>query len=142
MFLNHSILPNFPLIFWVWWNTWRQNFRTRLKCLCDEQKIVHSRMPHHSKIWNEYAVLQKTIIEGMVLYCHIVTKFRFKATAKGQITLNNRPCQLILNFGSPPRAAEAEVHGFQCRLDFCSENLGLNNDLLRNTIGFQMGKYF
>ncbi|KAK2163036.1 hypothetical protein LSH36_87g06047 [Paralvinella palmiformis] len=39
-----------------------------------------------------------------------------------------------------PRAAE--LHGFQCRLDSYSEHLGLNSDLLRNTIGIQIGKYF
>ena len=48
----------------------------------------------------------------------------------------------LLHFGSLPRAAEAELHGFQCRLDYCSENLVLNNDLLRNTIGIQIGKCF
>ena len=63
--------------------------------------------------------------------------------------LFNRHCQLIFagfytscHRRVQPRTAEAEFHGFQCRPDSCSEHLGSNNDLLRNTTGIQIGKYF
>jgi len=77
---------------------------------------------------------------GEIMMDHLLKSYSFSAQCK-------KPCQLISagfytsgHCRVQPRAAE--LHGFQCRLDSYSEHLGLNSDLLRNTIGIQIGKYF
>ena len=102
--------------------------------------------------FTKYKFLNKTCLNRYSALCFTDTSYNelfFVYIINYNQQMNKRHCKLIFagyytsgQRRMQPRAAESEFHVFQCKPDSCSEHLGLNNDLLRNTIGIQIGKYF